>query len=242
MNLPPVSRDLTTLRADDEMTGLNTARPQGSTEAAPGARVVALFNDLARECSNFIRSAHAVVGCVAWLTNREILASLATRPSLLIVQKEDFLRPDLVDGDRAPVDPADLRRRYARIPVLKPYAVPGLRTISYATGWDSQGAVRCMGTKPPGQHTWPRMHHKFLIALRAESDPDGKSGDLDPVAVWTGSFNPTANGLRSLENVVIIQDRFIASRYFDEFCWVTALSEPLDWSSKWVSPELRFGT
>lgn len=61
-----------------------------------------------------------------------------------------------------------------------------------------------------------------------------------PTAVWTGSFNLTYNGERSLENVVIIQDEHVARRYAEEWAWVLSLSESLDWTQPWVAPEYRW--
>lgn len=63
-----------------------------------------------------------------------------------------------------------------------------------------------------------------------------------PVAVWTGSFNATFNATQSLENAVIITDPVIAGAYFEEWCDMIGLSEPLDWTSPYVEPEWRFGT
>jgi len=48
------------------------------------------------------------------------------------------------------------------------------------------------------------MHNKFLVFL---------SSELRPYAVWTGSFNFSANASRSLENAVYIEDAAIAGAY-----------------------------
>ena len=41
---------------------------------------------------------------------------------------------------------------------------------------------------------------------------------------------------------MLIKNDEIAEAYYNEFCQIFALSEPLDWTSKWCEPELRIGT
>jgi hypothetical protein len=55
------------------------------------------FRDLEKHLTRHIREAPMVLGCVAWLTSEHILKALAqVRGGVaLVVQKEDFLRPDL---------------------------------------------------------------------------------------------------------------------------------------------------
>lgn len=80
-------------------------------------------------------------------------------------------------------------------------------------------AVRCTGHSPRVRaKNSPLMHHKFVVRLQA-----GK-----PVAVWTGSFNFTANASSSLENAVEIHDSAVAEAYLNEFARVAAISEPME--------------
>ncbi len=96
----------------------------------------------------------------------------------------------------------------------------------------------------------PRMHHKFLVRLRQTAVPGDVVGGLEMAdsitleaeSVWTGSFNFTRNASFSFENAVVIHDPVIAHSYFEEFSRVASLSEPLDWTSRWVEPEWRLGT
>lgn len=60
--------------------------------------------------------------------------------------------------------------------------------------------------------------------------------------VWTGSYNWTWSASRSLENAVIIRDQVIIDAYFEEYCRVLKVSEPLDWESPWCEPQWRLGT
>jgi phosphatidylserine/phosphatidylglycerophosphate/cardiolipin synthase-like enzyme len=68
------------------------------------------------------------------------------------------------------------------------------------------------------------------------------SDDVFPVAVWTGSFNPSENAERSFENAVELHDRRIAQAYYKEWSQLLALSEPLDWETTWSAPEWRIGS
>jgi len=58
--------------------------------------IAAHFQDLEGALIRYIAEADAVVGCVAWLTNLNVLRALASKFGVsIIVQKEEFLRPDL---------------------------------------------------------------------------------------------------------------------------------------------------
>ena len=93
--------------------------------------------------------------------------------------------------------------------------------------WESE-AIRCAGNlntdKSPAM---PRMHHKFMLFCNEKSIP---------YKVWTGSFNFTQNGTRSLENAVVISEPEIVAAYWQEWAYVYAMSENLNWTQKWCSP------
>jgi hypothetical protein len=84
------------------------------------------------------------------------------------------------------------------------------------------------------------MHHKLAVACKCEVD----EAELRffPYSVWTGSFNPTANGSRSRENAVVIDSESAAEFFIEEWAKVFAMSEPLDWAYEWCAPEYRLGT
>lgn len=182
--------------------------------------------DLSGPIVEFIDSADALVGCVAWLTSKTILSALARRPGgvALCVQKEKDLRPG---GDRWS---AELRRRYLELP-----SGP-LRRSMPAPLCDTDGPsrvdpVRCVGYL--GGLNSPNMHHKFLVAGRVE----GRM--WVPERVWTGSFNFSVNAAASAENAVVIDDPVVASAYLAEFARIAAISEPLAWTSRVAKPDLR---
>lgn len=193
----------------------------------------------------FIESSEVIVGCVAWLTNENILKSLKKCKQVgIVVQKEDFLRPDM--GTR-PGWTNRLRKFYGELNGFRTrYDFKFLSKMSYG-GKCCEEAIRCVGIynydKKPAI---PRMHNKFIIGARIKrasfsSDKEKWDGNIIPEKVWTGCFNFTVNATRSYENVVIFRDKEIAEGYLKEYEQIMALSEPLDWKSNWVCPEWRIG-
>jgi hypothetical protein len=212
------------------------SRTSGTTEV--------VFRHLEEKVCEFIGAYDYVVGCVAWLTSKPILRALEKkRGASIIVQKEDFLRPDSGASNRWA---AQLRNRYEAVPPIVRYWLPFLCDISVCG--DPHCGIRCVGNHNTNKDpAFPRAHHKFIVGLDdplgINNDPDEwGNGHLAPRAVWTGSFNFTANGTRSFENAVIIRDPVIADAYLSEFCQVAAISEPLDWETPWARPEWRIGT
>jgi phosphatidylserine/phosphatidylglycerophosphate/cardiolipin synthase-like enzyme len=237
-----VSADLNRLVIPGDGSGNERALEDFSTES--GA-VRCYFRGIREALLGHIGRFDYMVGCIAWLTDPGILRALATREGVsIIVQKEDFLRPD---SDARP----DLRKLYEAIPArLARWDIDGvLNDMSLQGGGEPFDAIRCVGnhnaSKSPAA---ARAHHKFLVF--ADREPFVHNGRdnwdapccIKPKAVWTGSFNFTVNAGRSLENAVLINDPVIARAYFNEFSQVAALSEPLDWQTPWCEPEWRIGT
>jgi hypothetical protein len=202
--------------------------------------VTAHFGDLTERAVQFIEASEAIVGCVAWLTEPRLLRALADRPVSLVVQKEDFLRPDAHSTNDWHVW---LRESYAKLSndfTRYPFPAP-LSTASYLSNPELEG-VRCVGNHNADRApAMPRMHHKFLVRLQVNEIDEWKT-ELNPLAVWTGSFNFSKNAGYSFENAVELEDRAIAQAYLEEFARVMTLSEPLEWESEWVYPEWRIGT
>lgn len=158
------------------------------------AEIVVHFKNLRGKLVSAIAEADYVVGCVAWLTEKHILGALSFKKGVsIIVQKEDWLRPDLrcVAGWKA-----DLQKRYAAIPGMGRWDCGLSSTVlnkMSRCGDPTIDAVRCMGNL--GRGACPRMHHKFPVFCRGcESAPEERTWEEDnesfaPYAVWTGSFN-----------------------------------------------------
>ena len=104
-------------------------------------------------------------------------------------------------------------------------------------------AVRCAGVSGERKNVPPRMHHKFYVFCEPRPrDIYGEEASIIAHSVWTGSFNATENGARSLENAMIIRDESVAAAYYSEWKTILGISEPLDWKSVYVDPEWRIGT
>lgn len=220
------------------------------TTMSRGVAVYAYFRDIEFQLVNRIGEADMVVGCVAWLTNERVIDALSRvkHGVALVVQKENYLRPDR--GRPAEVEfGRKLRGLYGRLKM--PFGrdrFPGVVGRLSEDRDQTLDPVRCAGpfnyTKDPAS---PRMHHKFLVFCRMGptrfDDPRGRFDapylPIEPYAVWTGSYNFTQNGSRSIENALLIKDERIARAFYDEWGQMEAISEPLDWSSGACDPEWR---
>lgn len=205
--------------------------------------VRAIFRDLEAVLIAEIERADYVYGCVAWLTSEPILRALAQKQGVqIVVQKEDFLRPDL---EARSSWARSLRAMYDALknPIDR-YGVSGRTHFMSSCRDPSIDAVRCVGNHNLSkQPAFPRAHHKFvLFGNLVKEEGDDYQPYVRPYAVWTGSFNFTKNAGRSFENAVILTDPFIVAAYEHEWSQILALSEPLDWETVWAAPEWRIGT
>lgn len=201
-----------------------------------------LRNNLIRE----IDKCDAVVGCVAWLTDYEVLDHLGMKKNVsIIVNKEDFLRPDICSPFNFKYI---IREKYSRLKneIYRCYYDDDSLVSHLSCSSDPTiQPIRCVGIK--GGRMDPKMHHKFLVfcsEIKSNEDDDGSgyNSSLQPYAVWSGSFNLTYNSNFSFENAILIYDEKIAKQYYKEWGQLMALSEPLDWDSEYVDPEWRIGT
>lgn len=228
----PANLNEAVLSEDGNPKPIRAHRRNGSAGA-----VECLFTDLERHLVACIGQYPMVVGCMAWLTNEPVLRALAqTHWVQIVVQKEDFLRPDSGGWSAK-----KLRALYE--------ALPAQNRLNFDTSYstmcgDIMGAIRCAGVRDERGNTPPRMHHKFLVFCDVEHVAPELCPFVKPVprAVWTGSFNATHNGSRSLENAVLIHDENISRAYFNEWRVILGLSEPLDWEQPYMQPEYRIGT
>ena len=215
------------------------AKDHSTSDFSGNVRVY--FRNLEAELCDHIGGADLVVGCVAWLTNERILEALAgVRGGVaIVVQKEDFLRPDLRSGSAWK---PRLRAAYDRLPrVPERHAWPGLLGAMSTCSDPRVQPVRCVGNYNRDRApAFPRMHNKFLVFCRASRQ--GHDLNIEPFEVWTGSFNLTYNASRSLENAVAISSERIARAYFAEWEQIEAISEPLDWHCEWSAPQWRIGS
>jgi hypothetical protein len=216
------------------------------------------FADLEETLCRLIRGADRVIGCVSWLTSIPVLDALAGCEAVsVIVQKEEFLRPDLLPGDGWR---KKLRALYGALPGgFDPFSfdlrfteTAPAASIDLGVGLEP---VRCCGIVDKGAANVPRMHHKFFVFFKRLVEPHPMEKETGraiciPVAVWTGSFNPSANGTRSLDNAVTLiptwtrdmqggllsergfGDRMmgcVCNQYIEEWARVLGVSDPLQW-------------
>lgn len=197
-----------------------------------------------------IESADIIVGCVAWLTSKPIIEALAKKTGVsIIVQKEDFLRPDF--GVKSNWK-NELRKVYKNLPDSLSRYDAGLQgtslfMMSFA-GDSTIEAIRCVGNHNAEKiPAFPRSHHKFIVFCKSLENPKSEYGEVigmnyEPYAVWTGSFNFTHNATMSFENAVVLKEQEIVKAFFKEYAQIAAISEPLDWNSNWTEPEWRIGS
>lgn len=237
--------DLNQLKIPSAAGSSSALLSHNSTSSEDG-QVTVYFRDLQQKLLEQIAEADVVLGCVAWLTSFEVLKALAQKRGVsIIVQKEDFLRPD----QRPTKDwLRNLKALYGDLyPTLTRRDIGGvlaeMRGRQYRTTaeelakeWfieDPMDPIRCVGIVGGEQErTNPRMHNKYLIFAHF-NEGEGVS----PYAVWTGSYNLSATAERSFENALLLRNPNIVRAYFFEYGQIAALSEPLDWKSKEVNPE-----
>jgi hypothetical protein len=242
--------NLNELLIDDEGPG----EPLKDYRAASAdQKTVVLFRNLEAELVTRIRTADVVVGCVAWLTSAVILQELGKKRGVsIIVQKEDFLRPDLDAGNNWR---RKLRKLYDQLPRSltrydNAFRETVLHMMSFA-GDPSISPVRCLGNLNSQKlAAFPRAHHKFVVFCRqppasaAQTDEslEDSTPSFEPYEVWTGSFNFTKNASFSFENAIISKDRSLVTAFFREYAQLAALSEDLDWETEWSAPQWRIGS
>ena len=218
------------------------------------------------------RTSGFIFCAVAWFTNYSILDALAKAVRrgvfvAVVVQKEDFLRPD---GCSPPsYFKKTIRRKYDALGKVEMMDKGHLIIAHYATdaiGDDFNGCiedhelgksfvpvVRCVGNHNSDKSpSFSRMHHKFFVFgdINLKQDLfeihclDDFPGYEDPQArkVWTGSFNASKAACYSFENAVIIDSDEAATKYAQEFALMFMISEPLDWTNDWISPSFTYMT
>ena len=189
----------------------------------------------------------AIFGCVAWLTSPKILEALAECKHVqIVVQKEDFLKPDL-DSTESNDWQIRIKRLYEKLKcdlIQFEFRKP-ICELSIC-GELGVEPVRCVGNynfeKRPA---FPRSHHKFLVFCKLNK-PSSRF-TYEPIAAWTGSFNFSLSGTRSFENAIYLEASNgyhpVMNAYLNEHHQIFALSESLDWGTEWTAaPQYRIGT
>ena len=147
-----------------------------------------------------IKKHKLIVGCVAWLTNKKILNELSKKDKevLIIVQDEDFLRPDTYfDGNKEKFKKT-IFEYYNKIKNNNTTTSLADLNISYNKAIDC-GIRRCGFINKNKLPAFPRMHNKFIVLGNEIQDEDNSYVYNEYTEVITGSFNYTENSTNSLE-------------------------------------------
>jgi len=219
-------------------------------------KVEAYFKDLEKSLIGKIveHSDGFIFGSVAWLTSSNIIDALSKCQNVqILIQKEDFLRPDFGDT---------LGERNRRLKYRQLYSKLKFNHDRYdchspisdlsILGDPSVDPVRCIGNFNSDQKkAMPRAHNKFLVfckQIKKSTNQTRENNEIiyEPTAIWTGSFNFTLNADKSFENGIYLEDKSgknpIIMAYLKEHHQIFALSEKLDWEHNWTEPEYRIGT
>ena len=132
--------------------------PQQDYSCEDYANVRVIFDNHKEALLQYIDKYNHIVGCVAWLTDYDILEALATKEFVsIIVQKEDFLRPDTNSSLER------VRQLYDSLPPSERFRADGIRELS-SLGDPTLEPIRCVGNHNKDKKpAFPRMHHKFLV-------------------------------------------------------------------------------
>ena len=126
------------------------------------------FRNLEDNLIKHISEADVVVGSVAWLTNEGILEAMKSCKHVsIVVQKEDFLRPD------TNMTNTKLKILYRALPKhLNRFAFETILSKMSTNGDNSIEPVRCVGNNNRNKYTsLPRAHNKFLVFCKIEKRP-----------------------------------------------------------------------
>ena len=207
--------------------------------------VEVVFKNLEQRLIDIIKEYEdgAIFGCVAWLTSKPALKALSKCNIVqIVVQKEDFLKPDL-GIKNVNQHYKELRQLYGQLKcnINRYQFKEPIKSLSYL-GDPGVEAIRCVGNhNADKQPAFPRAHHKFLVICSRD-----KNGNYSAQALWTGSFNITLNATQSFENALLLTDKSgdnkIINAYLNEHHQIFCLSEKLNWESRWTTPEFRIGS
>jgi hypothetical protein len=253
---PDMQNDLNKLQITTDDGPRNLTNNNVKLKDASFDKTEVFFRDLEKELVKKILEFKdgLIFGSIAWLTSDKILDALAKCNYVqIVVQKEDFLRPDVNTPTNVFDWKGHLRKKYNKLLFLgdrydcrKPICDLSI------LGDPSVHPVRCLGNHNADKKSaFPRAHNKFIVFCKFTKAPNQKSRErqeiiYDPTAIWTGSFNLTKNASMSFENALYLENKSGENRIINAFLiehhQIFALSEPLDWTTNWVEPEFRIGT
>lgn len=213
------------------ITNLNEIRSSDSHNILTNNPIIPYFENLEQHLIKYIENATYIIGCSAWLTNRNIIEALSsTKGVKLIINKEEYLNSDMEIGKKFHYK--CLRGKYNEIPDLFDTKCSHCNKLIYGcqnfidqignfadtnTNTDKKGAILTCGIV----NSRTKMHHKFLIFF---------DDSIKPIGVWTGSYNTSNLSNFSLENALYITDERVIAEYTKEFAIIYKFSEEYNWN------------
>lgn len=195
--------------------------------------VLSYFDFIEDRLLEHINNATFIIGCVAWLTNKTIIDALESKMGVkIIVNKEEYLNSKMELGQKYYYK--CLRGCYKEIPDLflatcgcceksinlcdKTKNILGINFDEKSPMISKTGSILTYGVV----NIRPKLHHKFLVFF---------DKNMEPLGVWTGSYNFSDNSNYSLENAVYIKDIHVIKQYIKEFATIYSYAESSDWKS-----------
>jgi hypothetical protein len=246
--------NLDVIYSDDDETGWKRLKKRDSKN------ITVYFDGIEDALIKYISKAHTCLGCIAWLTNDNLLDALSEREIVsIIVNKGDFSKIDVqevINKNKKEITRANLNFKYSQLP-------RGVCQSDFSGFGEEISVGECFGLTYEPDEIFSKMREQTGISpdkiscnypwtteaircLGENYDVKNTSSPLlhhkflifchsplEPYAVWTGSFNFSFNATRSLENGLYITDECIVKAYWLEYLFNFVRSEPLDWTDKY---------
>ena len=206
----------------------NRMRTNNYHSPLPNNSVQPFFDRLEERLVNYIENSSYVVGCVAWLTNRNIIDALKDVKGVkIIINKEEYLSSKMQIGQKFFYK--CLRGKYHDMSDMfgthscgccskNMLQCANFNKVFNTVLMNREGGILTCGIV----NNFSKMHHKFLIFFNDKIEPTG---------VWTGSYNLSKNSNMSLENALYITDKEVIMEYIREFMVIYPYSESCNWKS-----------
>lgn len=209
---------------------LNKIKKDGVHQILNDCSIQPYFENIESHLTSHIEKASYVIGCVAWLSNRDIIQTLSEKKGVkIIVNKEEYLNSNMTLGQRFCYQ--CLRGKYNDVTdLLKVDCECCQKNVKECQNFIKIFDKLCDDSSERDHailtcgivNNFSKMHHKFLIFLNDRFEPYG---------VWTGSYNLSYTSNFSLENALYITEQSVINEYLKEFIAIYPFSEHHDWNS-----------
>lgn len=176
-------------------------------------KIIVYFDNIEFHLIHHLKSATYCVGCVAWITNKNIIEAMTQLNGCMLVVQNDTINT-IHTKTYKNISHLCTNIPHARLNKLnngKYHTLQQLLKVcspSPSSPRCNKTAVRICGFSKNNITRQPLMHHKFVILFNSKLRVKG---------VWTGSYNFTTNANQSFENSIFITDKNIIMKYLKEF-------------------------